>query len=140
MDQLRSQNHELQHELQKALQRHQQATEASNAAHRLAVGELRQEAGELGAAVELARLNVQNGLSIAEGLAGALIWVNGHEAGCWFLQLGSRFWAGQEGVAMSKGATTGLHSRDSIPFEGQVWLQCRQAGWACDERSGTTGV
>ena len=106
MDQLRSQNHELQHELQKALQRHQQATEAANAAHRLSVGELRQEAGELGAAVELARLNVENGLSIAEGLAGALGWANGHEAGCWLLQLGSCFWAEQEGVAMSKWAAS----------------------------------
>eukprot|EP00891_Asterochloris_glomerata_P009568 jgi/Astpho2/9568/fgenesh1_pg.00146_%23_22_t len=70
VDQLRSQNHELQHELQKALQRHQQATEAANAAHGLAVGELRREAGELGAALELGRLNVKNGLTIAEGLAG----------------------------------------------------------------------
>ena len=80
VDQLRSQNHELQHELQKALQRHQQATEAANAAHRLAVGELRREAGELGAALELGRLNVKNGLTIAEGLAGAPRGARGHQA------------------------------------------------------------
>lgn len=44
------------------------------------MGELRREAGELGAALELGRLNVKNGLTIAEGLAGAPRGPKGREA------------------------------------------------------------